>query len=99
MQQVFISEDGKHFDTQEACEKHEHMAKYADVFKRWAYTKFFKEDMAPKGVHIMAARAANILIAWEQDREKVQSGEMQLKELPAKEYKKKDKSPELTAVA
>jgi hypothetical protein len=65
MKQVFMSDDGKSFDTAEACAEYEQMGEKRAVIKKWA-DETFKDDK--KG---SATRAYNGAIRWEAVRESV----------------------------
>jgi len=64
MKPVYMTSDGKTFDSKEKAENHEKMAQYYPTILEWAAEEY-------EGKQGMATRAANIIIAWELSREAV----------------------------
>lgn len=64
MKGVFMTSDGKIFESEAKAAAHEKMAKYHDTIMEWAEQEY-------EGKQGMATRATNIVISWELVREQV----------------------------
>jgi len=76
MKQVFVSEDGRNFDSAEACQRYEATMGQRATVERWANTVYGTK----RG---QSTRATNAVLNWEADRDAVNNGTFPFQAEPA----------------
>ena len=70
-QQVFITDDGKTFDTRSEAIAHETMIKHDAAIEQWIKDTYIKEDASEQGIKTAVTRHKKSILAWEAVRKDV----------------------------